>query len=91
MQSSIETTYSPARDRRRSDKTAVWFSRIIRWSLGILFIGGGIYYYNQDGWTAIIFGVIFFITGFLRPKRCLEKDACALPGEIQENVSEKGF
>lgn len=54
---------------------AVWFSRILRWVLGIIFIGAGIRYLNQEGWPVLVFGIIIFITGFFRPRRCVD-DQC---------------
>ena len=57
----------------------VWFSRILRWSLGALFIGAGIYYYQDGAWPAILLGAVLVVTGFLRPKRCLEEEGCELP------------
>jgi len=84
MHSSLKTSVLSTQEQRRSDKIAVWFSRVIRWGFGILFIGGGIYYYGQGGWPAIIFGAVFFATGFFRPKRCLEEGGCALPRDTQK-------
>lgn len=80
----LKTSVLSTREHGKPDKIAVWFSRIIRWGFGMLFIGGGIYYYDQGGWPAIIFGAVFFVTGFFRPKRCLEEGSCSLPGEAQE-------
>jgi hypothetical protein len=57
----------------------VWFSRILRWSLGGLFIGAGIYYYQDGAWPAILLGAVLVITGFFRPKRCLDEEGCELP------------
>lgn len=76
-----QTVISPAADRNKSDNTVIWFSRILRWGLGILFIGAGIYYYNQGGWPAIIFGTVLFITGFFRPRRCMEEGSCEIQGD----------
>ena len=56
-------------------KTVIWFSRILRWTVGLLFAGAGILYWHQGGWPAIAFGALVFITGFFRPKRCLD-DTC---------------
>lgn len=50
-----------------------WFSRILRWVLGIVFVSAGIIYFDQGAWPAILFGAVIFITGFFRPKRCLEE------------------
>jgi hypothetical protein len=54
-------------------KRLVWFSRILRWGMGSLFIGAGIYYFNDGAWPALLFGGVLFATGFFRPKRCLEE------------------
>lgn len=55
-------------------RLAILSHRIIRWGFGALFTVGGIVYYNQGGLVAILFGAIFIVTGFLRPKRCLQQD-----------------
>jgi len=52
-----------------------WFSRIFRWVLGAAIIAVGIVFDEKDGWTAILFGALIFITGFLRPVRC-NSDEC---------------
>ena len=61
--------------QRDNTKTVIWFSRILRWTLGLLFAGAGILYWNKGGWPAVLFGALVFITGFFRPKRCLN-DTC---------------
>ncbi|HTN06847.1 DUF2892 domain-containing protein [Agriterribacter sp.] len=61
-----------------SSKNVIWFSRLLRWGLGIVFIVTGYLYYSEGGWPALLFGVILFATGFLRPKRCLD-GTCDLP------------
>ena len=63
----------------------IMFSRSLRWALGILFISIGLVYYNEGTWPAILFGTVFFITGFFRPKRCLE-EGCQI-----ESAGEKGL
>lgn len=68
-----------------SSKNIVCFSRLLRWGLGILFMIIGLIYYEEGGWPAILFGVIFFATGFLRPKRCLE-NSCELPDKSNSIV-----
>jgi hypothetical protein len=50
-----------------------WFSRLLRWTIGLVFIITGIVFYHKDGWTAILFGLLIFITGFLKPRYCLNK------------------
>ena len=67
-----------AAEQRTNDRLA-WFSRIMRWSLGLLFIGAGIYFYKDGAWPAILFGSVLFVTGFFRPKRCLDEDGCEIP------------
>ncbi|MCC6287930.1 MAG: hypothetical protein IT249_08595 [Chitinophagaceae bacterium] len=67
-------------DNDKSIRLTIWVSRLIRWGLGGLCIAIGILYFNQDGWPAIIFGAIMMITGFFRPKRCID-DSCNLPAD----------
>ncbi|HRN58125.1 MAG TPA: DUF2892 domain-containing protein [Agriterribacter sp.] len=62
-----------------STKKVVWFSRLLRWILGVVFITLGIRYFNDGGWPAILFGAVLFATGFLRPHRCID-GTCTLPG-----------
>lgn len=57
----------------KSDKLVIWFSRSLRWILGSFFITAGVIYFNKGAWPAILFGVLIFVTGFFRPKRCLEE------------------
>jgi hypothetical protein len=54
----------------------IWFSRILRWTLGVLFTGAGVFFFRQGGWPLLLFGGVFIVTGFLRPRRCLEEDSC---------------
>lgn len=62
--------------------TVLWFSRVFRWLLGALFITAGIIYFNEGGWPAILFGTLILVTGFFRPRRCLDDGAgCSLPSE----------
>lgn len=56
----------------KEEKLVTWFSRLLRWGLGMLFIIMGIVYFNKGGWPAILFGILIFITGFFKPKRCLD-------------------
>ena len=60
---------------KKSDLGLVWFSRLLRWGLGIIFIGAGIAYYNEGAWPALFFGSVLIITGFFRPRRCID-DQC---------------
>lgn len=57
------------------DNNLIMFSRILRWSLGTMFISAGIYYVKDGGWPAIFFGTVMLATGFFRPRRCIG-DAC---------------
>ncbi|ULQ58223.1 hypothetical protein KJS94_08440 [Flavihumibacter rivuli] len=53
----------------------IWIHRIIRFSLGALFIGIATQF--EDAFPLYIFGGIMFITGFFYPRRCLD-DQCEL-------------
>jgi hypothetical protein len=60
----------------RSTKWAIGFSSGLRWLLGVVFFGLG--YVNrkeESAWFLIIFGLVFFATGFIRPRRCID-DNC---------------
>lgn len=61
-----------------SDRKLVLFSSILRWVLGSVFLGVGIVYIRDGAWPAILFGVAFIVSGFFRPRRCLD-DGCDLP------------
>ena len=63
-----------------SDNSVFWFSRILRWVLGLLFIGAGILYINDGGWPAILFGAAFLVSGFFRPRRCMDEGCAVEPG-----------
>jgi hypothetical protein len=60
-----------------SDNAVLWFSRILRWSMGIFFTGAGILYFREGGWPAILFGGAFIVSGFFRPRRCMD-DGCSV-------------
>jgi hypothetical protein len=60
------------------DVTAIWFHRILRWSLGLLFLGAGIVFYEDGAWPAIAFGLLLLVTGFFRPRRCIDDDQCGV-------------
>lgn len=47
-----------------------WASRIIRWALGLLFLGMA--YFLEDAEALYIFGALFLISGFFKPKRCTD-------------------
>jgi len=56
----------------RENKIAIWFSSILRWSLGLLFISMGFVHLKEnDAWATLAFGLIIFITGFIRPGCCI--------------------
>jgi hypothetical protein len=61
-----------------ADSTLVWFHRILRWGLGLLFIGVGVYYWENDAWPAILFGAVMLTTGFFRPKCCIGEESCTM-------------
>lgn len=59
----------------KSTRFVLWFSSILRWTLGLLFMGlGYMYFEEKSSWALILFGLVFFVTGFIRPKRCLDDD-----------------
>jgi hypothetical protein len=55
----------------KDEKLVIWFSRLLRWSLGAFFILLGIIYFDKGTWPAILFGALILITGFFKPKRCI--------------------
>lgn len=59
-----------------NSRMAVIASRLLRWALGLGFGGLGWYYrHDEYAWALIVFGAIFFVTGFFKPRRCTE-DGC---------------
>jgi uncharacterized membrane protein len=60
------------------NRQTAWFSRIVRWLFGGVFICVGILFFNQGGWPVLVFGIVIFLTGFLKPRRCMNND-CTLP------------
>lgn len=62
----------------KENKLAIWFSSILRWFLGLLFMIMG-YTNSRDDrdWVVMIFGLIIFVTGFIRPKCCIN-DNCKI-------------
>ncbi|MBS1917709.1 MAG: hypothetical protein JST87_15670 [Bacteroidetes bacterium] len=46
---------------------ALWLSRVLRWGLGSVMIWLGL---NNGEWITAIFGLLLFLTGFLKPRRC---------------------
>ena len=57
-----------------TDNNLARFSTAIRWFLGAVFTAVGILYYKEGGWPAILFGAVMIITGFFRPRRCLDNE-----------------
>lgn len=53
----------------------VWLHRIIRFGLGGAFIAVATQF--EDTWPLYIFGGVMVITGFIRPRRCID-DKCDL-------------
>jgi hypothetical protein len=59
----------------RENKIAIWFSSILRWSLGLLFISMGyIQSKENDSWATMAFGLIILISGFIRPTYCINNN-----------------
>jgi hypothetical protein len=59
----------------RENKIAIWFSSILRWFLGLLLINMGYTNSKVDkDWVVIVFGLIIFVTGFFRPKCCIDNN-----------------
>jgi hypothetical protein len=54
----------------------IWFSSALRWLLGLLFMVLGFVYRKEEGtWFLMIFGLVLIVTGFIRPRRCVD-DGC---------------
>ena len=64
----------PKQLNSQSSIKLVWLQRLFRWGIGGLFITVGIIYFKDGGWPAVIFGTVILITGFLRPRRCLNEE-----------------
>lgn len=62
-----------------STRRLIWFSRLLRWTLGLLFVGAGIYYFKDGAWPAILLGAVLIVTGFFRPRRCIDDEGCEIP------------
>lgn len=54
----------------KSTNIVIWVSKILRWALGALFIAWG--FSEGPDWYTIVFGAIILLTGFLRPRRCID-------------------
>lgn len=57
----------------KDEKLITWFSRLLRWLLGAFLMGAGIVYAHKGGWPAILFGALILVTGFFKPKRCINE------------------
>jgi hypothetical protein len=67
----------------KENRLVIWFSSILRWSLGLLFMAiGFIYSKDESAWVIILFGLIILVTGFIRPKRCIDNDCETRSNEI---------
>jgi hypothetical protein len=63
------------RNDTNTDKLAIWFSSILRWILGLVFVITGYNYREDGGWILMIFGIVIVVSGFFRPRRCID-DGC---------------
>lgn len=61
----------------KESKTIIWFNRLVRWGLGSFFIIAGIVNFDKGAWPAILFGGLIFITGFFKPRNCIQ-GGCSL-------------
>ncbi len=53
-------------------KLTILFNSLLRWLFGMVFLAIAYYDYGKDGWwVLLLFGIAFIITGFIRPKRCI--------------------
>lgn len=71
----------------RDTQIVIWFSSLLRWALGAAAIYFGYAFRTEGAWPAMILGAILIITGFFRPKRCLE-DGCT-PSNESNNTGSK--
>jgi len=61
----------------RETKIVLWFNRLIRWSFGGALLFYGITNHDESRWIGLVIGTVVVISGFIRPKRCLE-DSCTI-------------
>ena len=54
-------------------KVVLWINRIVRWSFGGILLFYGLTNQDESRWVGIVIGTVVVITGFIRPKRCLEE------------------
>lgn len=61
----------------KNTKMAILLSSVLRWLFGIVFLTIAYVNYGKDGWwILLLFGTAFLVTGFLRPKRCIDDHSC---------------
>lgn len=59
----------------KAERMLIVISRLLRWSLGLLFIYLGYTRLQESyAWLLLVFGAGIIITGFLKPTRCLDKN-----------------
>ena len=58
----------------RETLIVLWINRVIRWSFGGLLLYYGIINHDESRWIVLVIGSVAFISGFIRPKRCLEEN-----------------
>ena len=58
-------------------KIVLWFNRLLRWFFGGALLYYGIINHDESRWIGLIIGTVVAISGFIRPKRCLE-DSCTI-------------
>ncbi len=58
----------------RDTKFVLWINRMIRWSFGGALLFYGIINHDESRWIGLVIGSVAFISGFIRPKRCLEEN-----------------
>ena len=58
----------------RNTKLLLWVNRTIRWGMGIAFLSIGMMIKEEGRWFALVFGAALIISGFFRPRRCLEEN-----------------
>ena len=62
----------------KSTKAVIWVSSLVRWLLGLVFLYMAYLLRKEAGtWILLLFGSVLFVSGFFRPKRCID-DRCDL-------------
>jgi hypothetical protein len=67
--------------KKKNIDWAFWLSRVVRWGFGGFLIWLGMH--NDHEWAVIIFGAVLVITGFFRPRRCIN-DSCDMQSMVQK-------